>query len=101
MIDATFDAVAENIAARVSRRGSLLALGGVSLASLVGPARTAAKKKKKSSKKRNKQLANRKCQQQVEPCQTALAQVGAPQLAFCCQFLEDCDSSSFLTCLAA
>ena len=105
MLHKTLDTVARATAARISRRGSLLTLGGAGLAALARPVTAAAKKKKsnkKSARTKARRLANRKCRQQVEECQTASAQNGlnAAQIA-CCDFLGECDSASYMLCLGA
>ena len=107
MLDSTFfDTLARQTAATVSRRNSLLALGGAGLAALAGSGVTTAKKKGKSkgkARRRARQLANRKCQGQVAPCVTATAQVNgnAGQIACCDEFLSDCDAAGFVSFLVA
>jgi hypothetical protein len=103
MLGSTFDTITRQAAARFSRRTSLLTLGAAGLAALAGPLPTRAKKKggNKTSRKKLQRLANRKCQGQVAPCETALIQGGVPEATACCQPLGDCDYNAFLICLSA
>jgi hypothetical protein len=98
MLESTFDAVARTAATRISRRGSLLTLGGAGLAALAGPVQARAKKKSSIAKKARR-LANRKCRQQVEECVTSLTQIGSEEAVPCCDFLADCDSAGHIQCL--
>lgn len=101
MSTATFDDFTRRAAGTVSRRASLMTLGGAALAAAATkPSIAEAKKNKnKKAKKKAKKKANQKCQQQVPQCETALAQLDRPQ-GFCCQFLADCNASEFIQCLA-
>jgi hypothetical protein len=104
MIDTMFDTLTRRTAARISRRNSLLTLSGAGLAALAGSQSVQAKKKrsKKNNAKKARNLANKKCQQQADDCATTSAQLGfnAAQIA-CCEFLANCDSASYIQCLAA
>ncbi len=75
-----------------------MTLGGAALAAAAAkPSITEAKKNKN---KKAKKKAQKKCRQQVPQCETALAQVGSPQFAFCCQFLGSCNATQFIQCIA-
>src|SRR5688500_6465253 len=96
MLESTFDAVARTDATRISRRGSLLTLGGAGLAALAGPVQAKAKKNKSSTAKKARRLANRKCRPQAEACVTPLTQIGAEEAVPCSDFLADCDSAGHI-----
>ena len=100
MTTTTFDTFTRQAATQVSRRRSLMTLGGAGLAAALGGPLAVEAKKNKSKKAKNK--AKKKCQQQVPQCESALAQVGGngPQLAFCCQFLGSCNATQFIQCIA-
>lgn len=102
MTNSTFDAFTRQTANRISRRGSLLTLGGAGIAAaLGGPLAAEAKPgSKKKTKRKAKKKAQQKCQQQVPQCETAIAQLGFPEQTFCCQFLSTCDAAAFIQCLA-
>jgi hypothetical protein len=99
------------LAARVgelSRRGSLLALGGGALAALLAPSEIAeAGKQAKKAKKR----AAKKCKQQKGQCRTYFSETYCsgsenPELCEalylpCCDFLADCQPTAFLDCVRA
>ncbi|MBW3634042.1 MAG: hypothetical protein KY456_13545 [Chloroflexi bacterium] len=101
MTHSAFDAFTRRTAG-ISRRRSLMTLGGAGLAAaLGGPLGTEAKKNKnKNAKKKAKKQAKKKCQQQVPQCETALAQAQALDGFYCCQFLSTCDAAGFIQCLA-
>jgi hypothetical protein len=100
MSTSTFDEFTRRAAGTVSRRASLMTLGGAALAAASAkPSITEAKKNKNKNKKAKKQ-AKKKCKQQVPQCETALAQVGSPQFSFCCQFLGSCNATQFIQCIA-
>ena len=99
-----FDAMTRHAAAAVSRRGSLLTLGGAALAaSLFGPALVEAKK---GGKKKNK-----KCRNQAGKCRQLLpvlvGDVASEEkvdfwvqlLKECCDFLGDCDVARAVRCV--
>jgi hypothetical protein len=102
MTNSTFDAFTRQTASRISRRGSLLTLGGAGIAAALGEPLAAEAKpgSKKKARKKAKKKAQQKCRQQVPQCETALAQVGSPQFAFCCQFLGTCNATQFIQCIA-
>lgn len=76
----------------LSRRASLLALGGISV-DAVTPHPLAAKKK-----------ANFRCKKQVGACEDSVARlcVGptCPAAADCCGLLADCNFTGFATCVS-
>lgn len=98
MTNTTFDTFTRQAATQVSRRRSLMTLGGAGLAAALGG--PLAVEAKKNSGKKAKKKAKKKCQQQVQQCESALAQVGAPEFAFCCQFLGTCNATQFIQCIA-
>jgi hypothetical protein len=101
MTNATFDAFTRQTATRISRRGSLLALGGAGMATALGGSLAAEAKNSsnKKSKKKAKKQAKQKCKKQVDQCETSLTVNNFPQGIPCCQFLSDCNTTQFLTCL--
>jgi hypothetical protein len=103
-----FDRFTRSAAARVSRRGSLLALGAAGLARLlIGPSPTKAKrggKKKKKNRPECPPLPESPCPAQVQTCKdfrtfrcngdpTCLSSVA------CCDELGTCDFNGFFACL--
>jgi hypothetical protein len=95
-------------AGELSRRGSLLALGGAALATLFAPSEIAeAAKRAKKAKKR----AAKKCRQQKGQCRTYFSETYCaggenPELCEvlylpCCDFLADCQPTAFLDCVRA
>jgi len=97
--DRAIDLISRRTADALSRRGSLLALGGLALATAI-PASTAKAAKGKNRKKR-KQI----CQRQIAPCEAFFAALcfGDPaceaEFFPCCAPLADCDSAGVLECL--
>jgi hypothetical protein len=93
-----FDAVTRRAAAGISRRSSLLTLGGAALAAtLAGPQLGVAKKKKgKDCKKKEKQ----RCTNDAAACRTTILincedPAGCPEFLPCC---DECSANGFLTC---
>jgi hypothetical protein len=100
MRESTLAVLSRRAHAAVSRRASLLGLGGAALASLAAPATTAhAGKAGKNAKK--------KCKRQVGQCRAAWEDLcmGNPNCESdffaCCQPLARCDVAAYLTCVAA
>jgi hypothetical protein len=96
-----FDAITRRAATGVSRRGSLLTLGGAALAAtLAGPQLGVAKKKKgKDCKKKEKQ----RCNNDIAACRSTVLinceePDGCPEALLCC---EDCSASGLLACIIA
>lgn len=93
-----FDALTRHAADAVSRRGSLLALGGAALAA-------AAVEKPARARQKAKKQVKKKCKRQVAPCRSFFAGVcfGDPEceaaLFPCCDFLAKCDSGAMFECL--
>jgi hypothetical protein len=101
MSTSAFDAVTRTAAAGVSRRRSLLTLGGAALAAGVTNAGVseAKKKKGKDCKKKEKQ----RCTNDAAACKTSIQPLcdpgdpaGCLQAQACC---EECSADGFLTCL--
>jgi hypothetical protein len=99
-----FDAFTRHAADAVSRRTSLLALGGSALAaSLAEP--VTAKKKVATDKQNAKKQVKKKCRRQVRACQTFFSGFcsGIPECEEeffpCCDSLAQCDAAGMLTCL--
>ena len=95
MGEKAFDVITRHAADAVSRRGSLLALGGA-LAAVAEPA---------SAKQKAKKQVRKKCRRQVAPCRSFFAGVcfGDPDceaaLFPCCDFLAQCDSGAMFECI--
>jgi hypothetical protein len=100
MRESTLAVLSHRASAAVSRRASLLSLGGAALASLAAPATTA--HAGTAGKK-----AKRKCKRQVGQCRAAWEDLcmGNPNCESdffaCCQPLARCDVAAYLTCVAA
>jgi hypothetical protein len=106
-------------AASMSRRGSLLTLGGALAAAIAAPSPVQGEKDKKKSRKKAKRKADQKaaeqaeneanavCQSQVAGCRAHLLDVcqlpggRCVAVAGCCSALGTCDFDGFLTCLVA
>jgi hypothetical protein len=107
MNDPAFDAFTRHAAGGISRRTSLLTLGGAGVAAaLGGPLAAEAKKNKRDNKKfkrKIKKAQNKKCQQQVGQCQAIVAaqQPGNAAAFACCDFLGTCDFAGLVVCLNA
>ena len=101
----------DRMIAALSRRASLLTLGvagsAAALAPLTAEARKNNKNKNKNKNKKIKKKAKQKCQNQVEQCNDfVIAECGADneeciaEGLVCCEFLDDCNFTGFLGCLA-
>jgi hypothetical protein len=103
MREHTFDAFTRRATVAVTRRGSLLALGGAALATGLGsPTRLAAKDKKAKKAKKKATKAKKKfaaqCEDQKSLCQsTVLGVPGLEVLVGCCT--ASCYSGDFTACL--
>ncbi len=101
MNDRIFDTVTRNAATAVSRRTSLLSIGGAALtAATTGPALARPGKSRKSPYKQ--------CKKQTAQCRAAIADYCAPLtepqiceafLGNCCETLAQCDAGLTITCL--
>jgi hypothetical protein len=107
--------VLSRAAASVSRRGSLLTLGGALAAAITAPSLVEAKKNSKKANKAKKRKAQQRAAEQAENeanliCQSQVAGCRArilaecdgptcPAAADCCSFFGACDFSGFFTCL--
>ncbi len=95
------DAITRRAADGITRRGSLITLGGAGLAAMFGGSATAdARKHKKKHKKKNKEDPFELCAPQVAQCQTTitLLEGNAAQL-LCCDAFATCEASQFFLCL--
>lgn len=97
-----FDAVTRQAADAMSRRKSMLALGGLALAaSLAEPPAALGKKKKRRAKKQ----VRKKCRRQVRDCRNFFSGFcgGIPECEEefypCCEELAKCDAGAMFTCL--
>ncbi len=113
-----FDAFARRAGVELSRRASLLTLRTAGLATLASPIVAEAKKKERKNKSTNKATKKCKkdlaecsaqelhCSRQVDECIPVVTAAcgggpGCQTVIACCQFLGDCDVTSFLDCLDA
>lgn len=96
-----FDTVARDAAAAVSRRTSLLTIGGAALAAVMARPASA-----KGGKSRNTSL--KRCKKQTGQCLAAVAEYCAPLelpqvceafLGPCCETLAQCDAGRTVACL--
>ena len=120
MYEQTVDVLSRRAAASMSRRGSLLSLGGALAAAIAAPSLAQAKKKnakkdKKKAKRKAQQRAaeqaenqaNQVCQSQVEGCRTLVVDLCEGQgneclaAANCCSSLGACDVTGFFACVDA
>lgn len=104
MSEQPFGALTRQTAAAISRRRSLLALGGAgaALAALASPAVSAAKNTKKDP--------NKKCKQQAARCKSSWEEIceelncepaGLADLLECCAFLKTCAIAEYNPCVLA
>jgi uncharacterized protein YlxW (UPF0749 family) len=119
MYEQTVEVLSRRAAASMSRRGSLLSLGGALAAAVAAPSLAQAKKNTKKSKKAKKRKAqqraaeqaenqaNQVCQSQVEGCRTLVVDLCEGQgneclaAANCCSSLGACDVTGFFACVDA
>jgi hypothetical protein len=114
MSENAFDVFTRDIGDAVSRRASLMTLGGAALvAALAGaPAAEAKKnnnKKAKKAKKRARRRLQQTCDAQPGQCQTAVqafcanqgmrSQSCLQQLSRCCTLIVDCNVTPAFTCV--
>lgn len=112
----TLDTFTRRVAGELSRRASLVTLATAGLATLASPIvaegkskKTTKKSTKKATKKCKKDLAEctaqeRQCSRQVDECIPVVTAAcgggpGCQEVIACCQFLRDCDVTSFLDCI--
>ena len=99
-----FDAVARRAAAVVSRRTSLLALGGLALGAATQSAPVGANKKKKKKKDRDDN-GNQRCQNQKQQCLDSVEDSCNDNVPCenackpCCDSLATCDAATSTTFL--
>jgi hypothetical protein len=115
MYEQAVEVLSRRAAASMSRRGSLLSLGGALAAAIAAPSLAQAKKNTKKDKKKAKRKAaeraenqaNLVCQSQVEGCRTLVVDLCEGQgneclaAANCCSSLGACDVTGFFACVAA
>ena len=119
MYEQTVEVLSRRAAASMSRRGSLVSLGGALAAVIAAPSLAQAKKNTKKSKKAKKRKAqqraaeqaenqaNQVCQSQVEGCRTLVVDLCEGQgneclaAANCCSSLGACDVTGFFACVDA
>jgi hypothetical protein len=109
MNEQTVEVLSRRAATSVSRRGSLLSLGGALAAVITAPSLTQAKKSTKKAKRKAAQRAENEanliCQSQVAGCRArVLAECDGPTcpaLAECCSSLGTCDFNGFFACLVS
>ena len=117
MNEQTVDALSRRTARSMSRRGSLLTLGGALAATIAVPSLAEAKKNSKKAKKAKKRKAqqraaeqaenqaNQACQSQVAGCKAHILDVcqlsggRCVPAAECCSSLGACNVTGFITCL--
>ena len=106
MYEQNFDAFTRRAAEGVSRRGTLMTLGGAALtAALTSPLGTEAKennkKKRKKDRKKEARKAEQKCKQQVADGQSILNSLldPTPGQLLCCDSLSTCNAALFISCL--
>lgn len=93
-----FDTFARRAADAVSRRNSILALGGAALAAAVMTEPT-------SSRRKAKKQVKKKCKRQVAPCRAffaglCLGDLDCQDALFpCCDHLAQCDSGAMFECM--
>jgi hypothetical protein len=98
MSEQTFDRFTRQAAVAISRRNSLLALGGATLATgLARSSASAAKDNDKKKAKKAKKKFKKQCNQKKDQCRTLLLGLpGGAAALFCC---DSCFSDDFLSCL--
>lgn len=96
----TFDAVTREAADAISRRKSMMALGGMALAAALAETKSVSGKKKRAKKQ-----VKKKCKRQVLACRNFFSGfcTGIPECEDeffpCCDQLATCDAGGMLTCL--
>jgi hypothetical protein len=118
MNEQAVEALSRRAAASMSRRGSLLSLGGALAAAVAAPSLAQAKSSKNAKKAKKRKArqraaeraenqANQACQSQVAGCKTHLLSVcrlsGGRCIAAaeCCSSLGACNTAEFFACLVA
>jgi uncharacterized protein YlxW (UPF0749 family) len=119
MYEQTVEVLSRRAAASMSRRGSLVSLGGALAAVIAAPSLAQAKKNTKKARKAKKRKAqqraaeqaenqaNQVCQSQVEGCRTLVVDLCEGQgneclaAANCCSSLGACDVTGFFACVDA
>ena len=111
MSEEIIDTVSRRAADAVSRRASLLALGGMALAAMTaipgaakgGKGGKKRKKRKGNSGNAGEQLAQAKCASQVDQCRTSVSGFcdpeDCPAQLSCCDFFATCNAVGALACL--
>src|SRR5918993_2172710 len=119
MYEQTVEVLSRRAAASMSRRGSLVSLGGALAAVIAAPSLAQAKKNSKKARKAKKRKAqqraaeqaenqaNQVCQSQVEGCRTLVVDLCEGQgneclaAANCSSSLGACDVAGFFACVDA
>ena len=119
MYEQAVEVLSRRAAASISRRGSLVSLGGGLAAVIAAPSLAQAKKNSKKARKAKKRKAqqraaeqaenqaNQVCQSQVEGCRTLVVDLCEGQgneclaAANCCSSLGACDVTGFFACVDA
>jgi hypothetical protein len=96
--------------AGITRRGSLMTLGGAGLAAMAGPSTAEAGKSDKKANRKARKKGKKKCKKQDGQCvqvfEELCATEGDPEFcedAFipCCAFLAQCQTTAFFECAFA
>jgi len=104
-----FDAIARRTADSVSRRRSLLALGGAALAASLALPQAATAKQNRKGKGKNNNNGKDRCKAQVGKCQDGIASLclaifeeDSPEctelFSPCCRFLQNCETAQAFAC---
>lgn len=111
MSEQNFDAFIRHATQAVSRRESLMMLGGAALAAAAAkPSHAEAAESGKKNRKKAKRQARKKCGRQVGQCRTIVIQRCTdsqnPQICEesalpCCEFFSKCNAGAGLQCLFA
>jgi hypothetical protein len=97
-------------AAGISRRGSLMTLGGAGLAAMAGPASAEAGKSDKKANRKARKKGKKKCKKQDGQCigvwEGLCAAEADPELCQdtflpCCAFLASCQATAYFACVFA
>lgn len=97
------DHMARRAAGGMTRRGSVLALGGGTLAALAAvPEAEAGRKQGRKCRRKARKKARRICRRQIAQCEASFREANPPDLDErlpCCALLANCDYEEFFACL--
>jgi hypothetical protein len=102
------DSITRHAAGAVSRRASLLALGGMVLAAVPSAAKGGKKRKKRKGgagdrSNAGQQLAQARCASQVAQCRASVSGFcdpeDCPTQLSCCDFFATCNAAGALACM--